>query len=120
MRIKGAKAVHYDSGPNMTPLVDVVMVILIFLMMAGSFGGAEHYLTTNIPLKQKGVGAVQPPPGFIPDEPINIRVDSREGGFEALVEGKAKVANAESLRALLGTMRDQFDKANTSVDKIQI
>ena len=27
MRIKGAKAVHYDSGPNMTPLVDVVMVI---------------------------------------------------------------------------------------------
>jgi biopolymer transport protein ExbD len=37
MKLKGAKAVHYDSGPNMTPLVDVVMVILIFLMLAGSF-----------------------------------------------------------------------------------
>ena len=38
MRIQGARKVHYDSGPNMTPLVDVVMVILIFLMLAGSFG----------------------------------------------------------------------------------
>ena len=38
MKLQGAKQVHYDSGPNMTPLVDVVMVILIFLMLAGSFG----------------------------------------------------------------------------------
>ena len=33
MKIQGAKKVHYDAGPNMTPLVDVVMVILIFLML---------------------------------------------------------------------------------------
>ena len=26
MKIKGAKQVHYDSGPNMTPLVDVVIL----------------------------------------------------------------------------------------------
>ena len=56
MRIGGAKKVHYDSGPNMTPLVDVVMVILIFLMLAGSFGGVEHYLTSNLPVKQNGGG----------------------------------------------------------------
>ena len=24
MKVQGAKKVHYDSGPNMTPLVDVV------------------------------------------------------------------------------------------------
>ena len=49
MKIAGAKKVHYDSGPNMTPLVDVVMVILIFLMLCGSFGGMERYLVSNLP-----------------------------------------------------------------------
>ena len=54
MKISGAKKVHYDSGPNMTPLVDVVMVILIFLMLCGSFGGVEHYLASNLPLLPAG------------------------------------------------------------------
>lgn len=35
---------RYDPGPNLTPLVDVVLVVLIFLMLAGSFGGATHFL----------------------------------------------------------------------------
>src|ERR1700733_6881 len=56
MKLKGAKAVHYDSGPNMTPLVDVVMVILIFLMLAGSFGLTEKYLVSDVPTMEKGAG----------------------------------------------------------------
>ena len=80
MKIRVSQKVHYDSGPNMTPLVDVVMVILIFLMMAGSFVGSEHFLVSNLPISQAGVGGVAPPPGFIPDEPIEIRVDARPGG----------------------------------------
>ena len=51
MKIKGAKAVHYESGPNMTPLVDVVMVILIFLMLTGSFGAAAHFMPSSMPIK---------------------------------------------------------------------
>src|SRR5436189_4477836 len=80
MKIQGAKKIHYDSGPNMTPLVDVVMVILIFLMLCGSFVGSEHFLVSNLPISQSGVGSMPPPPGFIPDEPIEIRVDSRGAG----------------------------------------
>ena len=49
MKMKGAKQVHYESGPNMIPLVDVVMVILIFLMLAGTFGG-DH----PVPPQQAG------------------------------------------------------------------
>src|SRR5205809_671221 len=56
MKIRGAKKIHYDSGPNMTPLVDIVMVILIFLMLAGSFAGAEHYLVSNVPFSKQGAG----------------------------------------------------------------
>src|SRR5213596_1437115 len=76
MRIQGARKVHYDSGPNLTPLVDVVMVILIFLMLAGSFAGAEHYLVGNVPYTPKGAGGEPPPPVFVPDTPVEIRVDS--------------------------------------------
>lgn len=60
MKIKGAKAVHYDAGPNMTPLVDVVMVILIFLMLTGSFGAAAHFLPSSMPIKVTGHGELRP------------------------------------------------------------
>jgi biopolymer transport protein ExbD len=54
MKTSNAKNVHYESGPNMTPLVDVVMVILIFLMLAGSFGSAEHYMIGSAELHSAG------------------------------------------------------------------
>lgn len=42
---------HWEMhfGPNMTPMVDVVMVILIFFMTSMSFLGAEWFLRTAIP-----------------------------------------------------------------------
>jgi biopolymer transport protein ExbD len=36
-------------GPNMTPMVDVVMVILIFFMASATFAGAEWFLKAGIP-----------------------------------------------------------------------
>ena len=36
-------------GPNMTPMVDVVMVILIFFMASATFAGAEWFLRTALP-----------------------------------------------------------------------
>src|SRR5687767_16026267 len=98
MKIQGAKKVHYDSGPNMTPLVDVVMVILIFLMLAGSFVSAEHFLVSNLPVVQGGAGAEQLPPGFIPDEPIDIRVDNdaATGSFVASA-GQIRTGDIEAL-----------------------
>ena len=56
MKIQVSRKIHYDSGPNMTPLVDVVMVILIFMMLVGQFIGAEHYLVSNLPISQSGAG----------------------------------------------------------------
>lgn len=38
---------HY--GPNMTPMVDVVMVILVFFMASAAFLGPEWFLRTAIP-----------------------------------------------------------------------
>ena len=121
MKLKGAKQVHYDSGPNMTPLVDVVMVILIFLMLAGSFGGAEHFLVSNLPIKEKGPGGVPPPPGFVPDEPLDIRVDANAGGYVArTTTGNIVAADAVTLGQKLAKLRDDLEKAGKTRDKIQV
>jgi biopolymer transport protein ExbD len=78
MKISGAKQVHYESGPNMTPLVDVVMVILIFLMLAGSFGSGEKYMVGSTQLKSKGAGGPVPP-GWVKPPTMELRVNDRGG-----------------------------------------
>lgn len=108
MKIKGAKKVHYDSGPNMTPLVDVVMVILIFLMLAGSFGGAAHYMASSMPLAQGGVGGVTPPPGWVPEIPLDIRVDVGPTGLVARVGNSGHFSDAESLMNHLAGLKNSL------------
>ena len=120
MKISGAKKIHYDSGPNMTPLVDVVMVILIFLMLAGSFVGAEHYLVSNLPLSQSGAGNVQLPPGFIPDEPIDIRVDSPTPDTFVAYAGKIHTSDMQALTRQLRGMRLALNQTGKDDDHIQV
>ena len=122
MKLRGAKQAHYDSGPNMTPLVDVVMVILIFLMLAGSFVGAEHFLVSNLPFSEKGAGSAAPPAGFIPDEPLDVRVDPRPtgDGFVATA-GQIRVDNnQDALTTQLLRMRKQLNAAGKTTDTIQV
>jgi biopolymer transport protein ExbD len=122
MRLRGAKQVHYDAGPNMTPLVDVVMVILIFLMLAGSFVGAEHFLVSNLPFSEKGTGAAAAPAGYIPDEPLDIHVDPRPtaDGFIART-GQIRVDNnADALTTQLIRQRKQLNAAGKATSTIQV
>src|SRR5579862_6478490 len=92
MKLSVSRKVHYESGPNMTPLVDVVMVILIFLMMAGSFTGAEHYLVSDVPVQAKGIGQA-PPQGMLIPTKFTISVH-QEGGFYV-----AKAGNFATVRS---------------------
>ena len=122
MKLAASKKIHYDSGPNMTPLVDVVMVILIFMMLVGQFIGAEHYLVSNLPISQSGAGSAQLPPGYIPDEPIDIRVDSpTPDKYLATVDaGRIKTGDAAQLESALRQMRLNLNKAGKSDDKLQV
>ncbi len=118
MKLKGAKAVHYESGPNMTPLVDVVMVILIFLMLTGSFGGQEHYLISNVPTSKGGVGSSS---AEIKDEvALEIRVDSPTPDRFVATAGRIQADSMEKLTTQLKAMKAQFNKEGTTDDKIQV
>lgn len=120
MKLRISQKVHYDSGPNMTPLVDIVMVILIFLMLCGSFVGSEHFLVSNLPISQGGVGGVAAPPGFIPDEPIEIRVDAKGEGKFAARAGKIQTDDAAVLSEQLRRMRLELNKAGKSDEQMQV
>lgn len=132
MKISGAKQIHYEAGPNMTPLVDVVMVILIFLMLAGSFGGVERYLTSNVPIKQTGVGGASVE-NVVPDTPLEVRVDRnrlnpdmfdvRAGKIAMTIDASTQdawVEQMDTLTAALKSMKNDLLAAGTAEDKIQV
>lgn len=49
-RRRDARTVYARAvGPNMTPMVDVVMVILVFFMASAAFLGPEWFLRTLVP-----------------------------------------------------------------------
>ena len=122
MKLAGAKKVHYDSGPNMTPLVDIVMVILIFLMLAGSFGQNTTFLVSKQAIKQKGGEGRPLRPGEVPDTPIEIRVDnSRDGlGFKATGTGLPPSSDPDQIRGWLKAKRNQFHASGTTDDHLLV
>jgi biopolymer transport protein ExbD len=107
MKLRSNKQVHYDSGPNTTPLVDIVMVILIFFMLAGSFGMQEHFLVSTVPASVKGIVAAAPPPNWIPPTELEIRVEAEGGHFVATV-GNRQITDKDVLEATLKQMYAQF------------
>ena len=105
MRIQGAKKVHYDSGPNMTPLVDVVMVILIFLMLTGSFGAGAYFLPSTVPIKAGGKGEFKGEVPKIENPPLDIYIASNnDGTFKARV-GDAQFNDSDTLKRKLVELR---------------
>src|SRR5690348_11081756 len=74
---------HY--GPNMTPMVDVVMVILIFFMASTSVLGPEWFLKTALPVVSKSASVN-------PESSKQVRLS-----FEMKASGTAAVFNGEGL-----------------------
>ncbi len=118
MKMKGSQTVHYESGPNMTPLVDVVMVILIFLMLAGSFGGAEHFLASNLPMS---VGSPGKDASLVDiNEPLEIVVDSPSPDRFTARAGRITASDGPILTSELTRLREALNKAGKKTPDIQI
>jgi biopolymer transport protein ExbD len=118
--MKIAKQVHYESGPNMTPLVDVVMVILIFLMLAGSFAGSTRYLMSNRGVHPNCPGSQAPDPNQPPD--ISIRIDAGPSGFIAQSASPrlGPTSSPVEMQTELNVLREKMAKSGTPADKLQV
>ena len=95
---RGTWDLHY--GPNMTPMVDVVMVILIFFMTSASILGPEWFLRSNLPV-------MRPAPAANPAEPPKeIRVE-----FSVTRDGSVTRVRGEGLEdAPIGSLRFRLEQ----------
>lgn len=83
--LKRRDALHSHSmhfGPNMTPMVDVVMVILIFFMASAAFLGSEWFLRAAIPFEAgRGTSTSKPnDPTALPPVKLDLLMDVDESG----------------------------------------
>lgn len=66
-------------GPNLAPMVDVVLVILIFFMASIVFVGPEWFLPAALPAQRPAAEAESLDPFAMPDPTLGVRVSMREG-----------------------------------------
>jgi biopolymer transport protein ExbD len=72
-RNRSARALtEAHAGPNMTPMVDVVMVILIFFMASTAILGPEWFIKTALPTVRENPNATPNP-----DAPPPLRITLR-------------------------------------------
>ena len=94
-------------GPNMTPMVDVVMVILIFFMASATFAGAEWFLKAGIPREGATTPGQQPlgaDPLDVGPARFEISLVVQDGRTIARGQGIGGDADMSSLPARLTTL----------------
>jgi len=109
----------------MTPLVDIVMVILIFLMLAGNFGGVTQFLVSKQGIKKSG-GVGRPlKPGEVPDTPLEVRVQNLDptgvnAGFLATGTGLPPTHNIDVVQNWFKGKLSLYNRAGTPTDKLLV
>lgn len=73
LRARGALQRHQERfGPNMTPMIDIVLVILIFFMAGAAFLGQEWFIKSE--LLTRGTNAATADPLQLPPTRITLRL----------------------------------------------
>jgi biopolymer transport protein ExbD len=87
-------------GPNMTPMVDVVMVILIFFMASAAFLGSEWFLRAAIPFEAgRGTNASKKSdPLEIPPLRLDVVLDVDPSGKTVVSFGELNRASIEDFQ----------------------
>ncbi|MBA4028951.1 MAG: hypothetical protein C0475_07430 [Planctomyces sp.] len=100
------------AGPNMAPMVDVVMVILVFFMASAAFVGPEWLIRALLP-SRAGPEATAPRGGGAQPEPGPARIDlvvragaGAAGGWSLGIDGADALSPADAEAALLARVRD--------------
>lgn len=94
-RNRSAAAVRANQMPNMTPMVDVVMVILVFFMATAAVMGPEWILKTALPTPKASSQAA-------PEEITPVRLVVGAGGAEFTIAVGAGAERKELKTDLAG------------------
>lgn len=100
-------------GPNMTPMVDIVLVILIFFMAGTTLLGQEWFLRSEV---LKRGGAKEPDPLELPPVWLTISLSVEEGTARTIVRGLGDAAL--SLEEFAARLREFAE--GTEKDKIVV
>ena len=79
---QGGKTIEQNADINVTPFVDVMLVLLIIFMVAAPLA--------TVSIKLDLPPAIPPPPGTPPEEPVYISV--QEGGRIYLADQETSIA----------------------------
>ncbi|MGF1634782.1 MAG: ExbD/TolR family protein [Phycisphaerae bacterium] len=109
-----------DTGPDVTPLVNIAMVILVVFMITVSFTEADRFLQSNVPFKATGEGQVATPEDFVPDEPLEVAVDAPvQNEFIARI-GNQQANTVPGVRQILAQKAAEFGQINSDLAEIQV
>jgi biopolymer transport protein ExbD len=113
MRTVHLSRISCENMPNMTPLVDVVMVILIFLMLAGTFAGKTRFLMSHSLIARS---RSRPNDGIDLDVMISRAAD---GGY-IVHSGKIITQSSNVLTTELTNQRRAFERAGTDLKEVPV
>lgn len=114
--MRRARDPHHVYGPNLAPMVDVVLVILIFFMASVVFVGPEWFLPAALPDEQHQDETESTDPYALLDPTLDVRLSIVDGapavtglgpgtvsleGFEAHTRTQLAGADAESIKIRL-------------------
>lgn len=108
-------------APNLTPVVNVAMVVLVVFMLTASFIEPQAYMQSSVALLEQG-GTSNFDPDWTPPTPLPILVNmdaSVPSQFSATVGGQMS-QDATSLTALLTEKRIAFESGGTSLAEVQV
>ncbi len=106
-RNRSARAMYESHvGPNMTPMVDVVMVILIFFMASAVVMGPEWFVPARLPKTD----AVAPATAATP--PPRVVLTLTRDGSATVIDANGKRVALAQLAASLGSLtQSRFEDA---------
>lgn len=96
---------QHDEQPtlNLTPMIDVVFLLIIFFMVATKFSEAERNISLHVP-KVPAVGTMTAPPGKRVVQVHKDGVTSLDGESVTLAELTGQLASARQQYARLGVV----------------
>jgi len=104
-RLRSWRSRVYEALP-MTPLIDVVFLLLMYFLLTATFFGPERSLEVVPPQKQED--ALEADPYALPSRPITLLIRSVGEGENSLVIGSDSVfvPNVRTLGGLTTLLRD--------------